>query len=133
MTVTWTLKAADGSNLAHQPGTGSPLALNFNNSGEPHLSGYPSELIAIVEADADTSTVTIELTPDNSGYTLSESASTPTRSPLTHAGTLTWTNSGSTTTLTFSVPSAVREEYGWDFGLGEPPVALKMSNKIRRL
>jgi hypothetical protein len=133
MTVTWTLKAADGSNLSHQPAAGSPLALKFTNSGEPHLSGYASELIACLEVAADTSTVTVELTPDNTGYTLSEAASTPTRSPITHAGTLSWTADGSTATLTFSVPTAAGTEYGWDFGLGEPPVALKMSNRIRRL
>lgn len=132
MAVTWTLKAADGSNLSHQPGTGSPLALKFTNAGDPHLNGYSSELIAVVEVAADTSTVTITLTPDNSGYTLDETASSATRVPSGHTGSFSWTDGADgLTTLVFGVP-AIGTTWEWDFGQTEPAIALKMKAKVRR-
>ena len=92
MSVTWTLKDASGANLTHQPASGSPLALQYDTNGYTHLSGYASEIIYSCEAEADTSSVTITLSPDTSGDTLSESLSSPTKDPTTHGGSLTWTN-----------------------------------------
>jgi len=133
MAVTWTLKAADGSPLAHQPGTGSPLALKFNNSGDTHLSGYASELIDTVVCESSSTPVSIDLTPDNSGYTLDQSASTPTKNPSGHRGSLTWTDgSNGLTTLTFSVSSTLNEEWGWDFGQGEPSLPARIKVKLKK-
>ena len=133
MAVTWTLKAADGSSLSHQPGTGSPLALKFTNSGDAHLSGYATELIDTVVCESSSSPVSITLTPDNSGYTLDQTASTPTKSPSGHGGSLTWTDGqDGLTTLTFTVPGTIGDQWTWEFGLAEPSVALRMRAKIKK-
>lgn len=132
MAVTWTLKAADGSSLNHQPGAGSPLALRFTSAGDVHLDGYAGELAAIVEVDASTSTVALVLTPDTSGYALDETASTPTRVPSTHTGSYAWSDSGATTTVTLGVPGSTGVTYQWDFGQGEPAVALRMIAKVKK-
>lgn len=133
MAVTWTLKAADGSSLAHQPATGSPLALKFTNSGYPHLDGYPTELADTIVCVADTSTVTINLSPDNSGYTLDESASTVTWVPRDHGGSHSWTSTGGVTTIVVDVPTSSGPVYGWDYGQGEPAIALKTKVRVSRV
>lgn len=133
MAVTWTLKDASGANLTHQPSTGSPLALKFTNSGDPHLSGYATELIDTIVCETTSAPVVIDLTPDTSGYALDERSSTPTRNPGTHGGSLTWTDVSGQTTLSFTVPAAPGDTWGWDFGLGEPSVALKLKVKIKRV
>ena len=133
MSVTWTLKDANGNNLTHQPSGGSPLALKFTSSGDAHLSGYSSELIYTCEATTDTSPVVIELTPDNSGDYLVESRSNPTEIPTHHGGALTWTNgSNGLTTLSFTAPTA-NNTYEWSFGADEPPVALRMRARLIRM
>jgi len=132
MYVTWTLKDASGAALSHQPAGGSPLALKFDSSGYAHLSGYATEIIAVVECLTDTSSVSVSLTPDTSGDTLSQSLSNPTKNPAGHSGTLTWTNGSSgLTTLDFSVPTAVDSSWAWDC-LGEPAIGLKSKYKLKR-
>lgn len=134
MSVTWTLKDASGANLSHQPSGGSPLALKFNSSGYPHLSGYPSEIICTVECEADTSNVSVNLTPDTAGDTLSEELSRALETPSAHGGTLTWTNgSNGLTTLTTTVSTMVGQQWCWDLGLAEPAVGLKIKLKIKRI
>lgn len=134
MAVTWTLKAADGSPLTHQPGTGSPLALKFNNSGDAHLSGYATELIDTLVCESTSSPVAITLTPDNSGYTLDQSASTPTKNPTGHGGSLSWTDGeNGESTLTFTLSATEGQQWGWDFGLGEPAVPLRVKIKLKKL
>lgn len=133
MAVTWTLKDGAGGSLSHQAGAGSPLALKFTNSGDVHLSGYATELIAVIECVASSSPVAIELTPDNSGYTLDQSASTPTKAPATHGGGLTWVNGeNGLTTLYLTVPPTGGGEYGWELGQGEPTIALRATIKVNR-
>lgn len=132
MSVTWTLKDASGANLTHQPASGSPLALQYDTNGYTHLSGYASEIIYSCEAEADTSSVTITLSPDTSGDTLSESLSSPTKDPTTHGGSLTWTNlSAGVTTLVFTVPSSTGTVWGWDC-LAEHAIGLKSKYKLKR-
>lgn len=133
MAVTWTLKAADGSPLTHQPGTGSPLALKFNNSGDTHLSGYATELIDTVLCETTSSPVSIVLTPDTSGYTLDQSASTPTKSPVGHGGSLSWTDGeNGETTLTLTAPSTLTEQWDWLLGQGETTVPARMKIKLKK-
>ncbi len=134
MAVTWTLKAADGSPLTHQPGTGSPLALKFNNSGDTHLSGYAAELIDTLVCETTSSPVSVVLTPDNSGYTLDQSASTPTKNPAGHDGSLSWTDGeNGETTLTLTAPGTVGTQWGWDLGQGETAVAMRLKIKIKKV
>jgi hypothetical protein len=132
MSVNWTLKDASNNNLAHQPSSGSPLSLKFNNSGEAHLSGYATEIINTVEVFADTSSVTIMLTADNSGYVLDESESRATETPSAHSGALTWTDSSGTTSLEFTVPGSVGISWDWSFGGLETSIALKLKVKVKR-
>lgn len=132
MSVNWTLKNASNTNLAHQPSSGSPLALKFNNSGEAHLSGYATEIINTVEVYADTSTVTIQLTADNAGYVLDEAESRATESPSPHSGVLTWSDASGTTSLTFTVPGSVGVSWDWVFGGLETSVPLKLKVKVKR-
>lgn len=133
MSVTWVLKDAAGSNLSHQPASGSPLALKYDSSGYAHLSGYPGETICLVEGTADTSTVTIALTPDTAGDSVSSSLTRIAKVPSNHSGGHTWTDgSNGLLTLVFDVPTSSGPTHGWDFGVAEPPIALKVKIRIKR-
>lgn len=133
MSVTWTLKDASGGDLSHQPPAGDPLALNFNTQGYAYYSTYSTEIIyrAIAEVDS-TGPVTIVLSPATSGYTLDETRSDPTEDPSPHGGVMTWTNSGSTTTLTFTAPSTSNTSWDWTFGGLTPTLALKLKVRMKR-
>lgn len=134
MSVTWTLKDATGANLTNQPPASDPLALNFNSQGYPYYSTYSSDIIYLAIAEVDsTGPVTIVLSPDTSGYTLDETLSDPTEDPPAHNGVMTWTNSAGVTTLTFTAPSTVRDDWDWIFGGLTPPIALKMKVRLRRV
>lgn len=134
MAVSWTLKDASGANLSHQPSAGDPLALNFNTQGYPYYSTYTTEIVYMAVAETiDGDPVSIVLSPDTSGYVLDETESDPTKDPARHDGALTWTNSGTTTTLTFTVPTSVNTSWDWIFGDLTPPVALKMKARIKRI
>ncbi len=132
MSVTWTLKSAAGTNLTHQPATGSPLALKFDSSGYLHLDGYASETVYCCECTADTSTVNLTLTPDTTGTTLSETLSSPIQEPEHHGGSMTWTaGANGLMTIVLSVPATTAPTYGWNC-LAEPPIALKAKLKVKR-
>lgn len=129
MAVTWTLfnnLGQVGSAL-----TGSPLALEFNDEGYVHKPG-DATLLTLVDAVADTATVTIELTPDakatDEEAALDESESRP--SPDTG---YTWTDGANgLVTLVFDVPPVGGPNYyEWVFG-NQPPIALKMTVRVRR-
>ncbi|MCY1004036.1 hypothetical protein OV079_00315 [Nannocystis pusilla] len=133
MAVTWTLKDASGANLTNQPPstTGSTLALYFNNSGYPFL--VSTEIITEVFVEIDsTGPVTITLSPQNEDYYLDEARSDPQELPSSHGGVMSWNQSGPVTTLTFTAPGTVNQEWSWGFGGLTPPVALKMKFRIRR-
>ncbi|MDC0721295.1 hypothetical protein [Nannocystis bainbridge] len=134
MATTWLLKDATGANLTHQPPSGSPLELNFTPRGEAHLAGWPAELIYLCEATEPTgATVVIHLSPDESGYWLSQVMTRPREDP-SHPGDYTWTTEGDgTTTITFDVPALTSTEiYRWTLGEDEPPIALKMKVRVHR-
>ena len=131
MAVTWTLKDASGANLTTQPTSTGTLALYFNNSGYPYYA--VGEIITEVVAEVDsTGPVTITLSPQNEGYYLDESRSDPQELPSPHGGVMSWTQSGPVTTLTFTAPSSVNDEWSWGFGGLTPPIGLKMKARVRR-
>lgn len=133
MSITWTLKDASGANLSHQPPAGDPLALNFNTQGYPYYSTYSSEIVYMAVAEVDsTGPVSIVLSPATSGYSLDETESDPTKDPPRHNGVLTWTNSGSTTTLTFTAPGTASSSWDWIFGGLTPAVPLKVKVRVLR-
>ncbi|WAS91026.1 hypothetical protein [Nannocystis punicea] len=131
MAVTWTLKDASGGNLTTQPTSTGTLTLNFNNSGYPYFA--VGETINEVYAEVDsTGPITVTLGPQNSGYYLDQVRSDPQELPSPHGGVMSWTDSGGTTTLTFTAPGTVNQEWSWGFGGLNPPVALKMKVRVRR-
>lgn len=131
MAVTWTLKDASGSNLTTQPTSTGTLALYFNNSGYPYYA--VGEIITEVLAEVDsTGPVTITLSPQNEGYSLDEARSDPQELPSPHGGVMSWNQSGPVTTLTFTAPGTVNDEWSWGFGGLTPPIGLKMKARIRR-
>ncbi|MFY0539180.1 hypothetical protein [Nannocystis pusilla] len=108
--------------------------MNFTSGGEAHLPAYPTELIYLCEVtETAAGTVTIHLTPDNSGYWLSEVMTRPREDP-SHPGDYSWTTNGDgTTTITFDVPALTSTEtYKWTLGELEPPIALKMKVRVHR-
>lgn len=128
MAVSWTLY--DNSGAVVGTPTGS-LSLSFDNSGYPHYSGNTvREAYAQVD---NTGPVTINLAPQNDGYTLDQTLSDPRELPSSHPGVLNWTSSGSITTLTFTASSTANDEWAWGFGGLTPSVGLKMKVRVRRL
>lgn len=136
MTIQWTLKNAAGSPIAHAVPDGDTLALRYDRDGVPHLFGCALESVDVVEVDvsgADTGPVTIELAPDEPGYVIDREASNPQQDPTEHAGTLTWpVSSTGLAVMTFTVPTAQNETWGWVFGEPVRPIPLKMKVRLRR-
>jgi hypothetical protein len=134
MSVTWTLFDAAGGPLATQPPARDPLNLKFDNDGKPHLDGQ-TDIVMLIQAEVDdTGPVTIKFTPDNSGYTLDETLSDPTELPGAHGGVTTWVNgSGGLTTLTFTAPSAQNQYWDWGYGDMQPPIALRVKVRVKRV
>ncbi|MFY0533874.1 hypothetical protein [Nannocystis pusilla] len=131
MAVTWTLKDASGANLTTQPTSTGTLALYFNNSGYPYYA--VGEIITEVLAEVDsTGPVTITLAPQNEGYYLDEARSDPQELLPPHGGVMSWNQSGPVTTLTFTAPGTVNNEWSWGFGGLTPPVGLKIKIRVRR-
>lgn len=138
MAITWYLIAdATGAQLAHQPPAGDPLQLCFNADGEPHLAAHPKEIIymAHAEVNGEGGPVTVVLTPA-AGVSdpLGEEQSNPREIAGPHDGEYTWTQSWTTTTLTFTVPSAVDTHWAWIFDVStRPPLALRTRIRVKRI
>lgn len=128
MAVSWTLRNSLGGVVGTPTGT---LSLSFDNSGYPYYSGQKVR-DAYAEVDS-TGPVTINLAPQNAGYTLDQTLSDPTELPSSHPGVLNWSTSGTATILTFTASSTVNDEWVWGFGGLTPAIGLKMKVRVRRI
>lgn len=130
MAVVWTIYDSFGAPLSVQP-SGETLQLEFTENGFTHLSGQ-SALIDRAEAVGGTSTVTMELRPDekavSEGVTLAQDQTDV--DPTTN---VTWTGgSNGLVTLVFNVPPiGGPNSYDWTFS-GRPTIALRIKAKVRR-
>lgn len=101
----------------------------YSDSG---TAGVQIDRFHVDVPDSGTSSVVIYFAPRSGGIAaLDESDTTITKVPSGHAGTATWTAAGTTTTITFSVPSS-GVEWGWDFVNPNLPEPLHVKVRIRR-
>lgn len=101
----------------------------YSGSGS---SGSQIDLILVTVPDSGTTSAAISFAPRASGINaLDENDTRVTQEPSGHAGTATWSASGSTTTITFSVPSS-GSEWGWNFENPNLPEPLHIKVKIKR-
>jgi len=101
----------------------------YSGSG---TAGTQIDRIQIDVPDTGVSSVTVSFAPRAGGISaLDQNDTTITKVPSGHSGTATWTTSGTTTTITFSVPSS-GEEWGWDFVNPNLPEPLHGKVRIKR-
>lgn len=101
----------------------------YSGSG---TSGSQIDLILVTVPDSGTTSASISFAPRTGGINaLDESDTRVTQVPSGHAGTATWSASGTTTTITFSVPTS-GNEWGWNFENPNLPEPLHVKVKLGR-
>ena len=99
-------------------------------------SGSTGSQIDVIRVDVPDSAVTsvaIYFEPRTATVpVLDENDTTIIKVPSGHAGTATWSLAGSTTTITFDVPSSSVTEWGWEFINPNLPEPLHIKIRVKR-